>query len=137
MKQFLSKGEASVLWQKQMNNLRRTSRPGGGPPGPDKVAAADIQDEDQRHPCLPTPLLEVPLPQVEEEIPVDRREEVAPPPVEVAEATLQIPGPVLREGPGQASLDSENVPARGMRNTQADRPQRPERTRKKLSKFYN
>ena len=137
MKQFLSKGKASVLWQKQMNNLRRTSRPGGGPPGPDEVAAADIQDEDQRHPCVPTPLPEVPLPQVEEEIPVDRRKEVAPPPVEVAEATSQRPGPVSRGGPGQASLDSETGPARGMRNTQADRLQRPERTRKKLSKFDN
>jgi hypothetical protein len=108
-----------------------------GPPGPAEVAAADLQYEDQRHPRIPTPLPEVPLPQVEEEIPVDRREEVAPPPVEVAEVTSQRPGPVSRGGPGQASLDSETGPARGMRNTQADRPQRPERTRKKLSKFDN
>ena len=50
-----------------------------GTPGPDEVTAADLQDEDQQHPRVPTPLPEVPLPQVEEEIPVDRREEVAPP----------------------------------------------------------
>ena len=91
-----------------------------GPPGPDEIAA-DLQDENQ----------------VEEEIPVDRREEAAPPPVEVAEATSQRPGTVSRGGPSQASLNSETDPARGRDNTQADRPQRPERTRKKLSKFDN
>ena len=108
-----------------------------GPLGPDEVAAADLQDEDQRHPRVPTPLPEVPLPQVEEELPVDTREEAATPPVEVTEATSQRPGTVLRGGPSQASLNSETAPARGRDKTQADRPQRPERTRKKLSKFDN
>ena len=97
----------------------------------------DLQDEDQRQPRVPAPLPEVPLPQVEEEVPVDRREEAAPPPVEVAEVTSQRPGTVSRGGPSQASLNSETAPARGRDNTQADRPQRPERTRKKLSKFDN
>ena len=107
------------------------------PPEPDHIAAADLQDEDQRHLRVPAPLPEAPLPQVEEEVPVDRREEAAPPQVEVVEVTSQRPGTVLRGGPSQASLNGETAPARGRDNTQADRPQRPERTRKKLSKFDN
>ena len=47
-----------------------------GPPGPDEFAAVDLQDEDQRHPHVPTPLPEEPLPQVADKIPMDRREEV-------------------------------------------------------------
>ena len=44
---------------------------------------------------------------------------------------------MLGGGPSQASLNGETAPARGRDNTQADRPQRPEKTRKKLSKFDN
>ena len=74
---------------------------------------------------------------MEEGIPVDRREEAASPPVEVAETTFQRPITVSRGGPSQASLNSETAPARGRENTQADRPQQPERSRKKISKFDN
>ena len=91
-------------------------------PEPDKIAAADLQDEDQRHPCVPAPLPEAPLPQVEEEVPVNRREEAAPPPVEVVEVKLQRPEMALRGGHRQASLNSETGPTRGRDNTQADQP---------------
>ena len=51
MKQFLPKGNAFVLWQKDMNNSKKNKQTRKvGPPGPDAVAAADLQDEDQRHP---------------------------------------------------------------------------------------
>ena len=110
-----------------------------GPPGPDELdAAASLQDEDQQHPHVLPSLPEGPLPQTVEELPVDRMEEVAPPPVEVAETTSQRPATVSRGGHDQALLDiSGTVPAQGMRNTHTDRPQRPERIRKKLSKFPN
>ena len=73
-----------------------------------------------------------------EELPVDMMEEVAPPPVEVAETTSQRPATVSRGGYDQASLDIDGtVPAQGMRNTYTGRPQRPERIRKKFSKFPN
>ena len=100
-------------------------------------AAANLQNEDQQHPNVPTPLPEEPIPQAVEELPVDKREEVAPPSVEVAETTSKRPATVSSGGHDQASVDSGTVPAQGMRNTHADRPQWPDRTRKKFSKFPN
>ena len=59
-------------------------------------------------------------------------EEVTPPPVEVVDTTSQSPAPVSRGGQDKASLHtSGTVPAQGMRRTHTDRPQRPQRIRKK------
>ena len=108
-----------------------------GPPGPDELdTATSQQDGDQRHPnILPSPP-EEPLPQTVEDLPEDMVEETTPPPVEVVETTSKRPVPVSRGGQDKASLHiKETVPVQGMRRTHTDRPQRPERIRKKCSKF--
>ena len=110
-----------------------------GTPGPDELdGAASLQDEYKQHPHVLPSLPEEPLPQTVKELPLDRMEEVAPPPVEVAETTSRRPATGSRGGHDQALLGiSGTVPAQGMRNTHTDRPQRPKRIRKNLLKFPN